>query len=239
LRIFPEYSNQEIFVVEFFDGLFLPAEFHLGSSFLSIKSRVISPFPIMLFKSIILSSSILAVYSHGLLTSPAAREGMNVEPGEKFTPRPPTPEQLNGCAGVPAGAPSETWVSGSLVNISWIITIPHMNPPGVRLAIQFEPEEDFISLAEGLDINLLTAEVQLPEGRTSENAVIQWLWDTEADNGFYMGCGDVRVIADTNVGAEELLPEVNQAGANLNAEGIMPPEAVFPPPGFKCQKIQV
>jgi hypothetical protein len=38
-----------------------------------------------------------------------------------------------------------------------------------------------------------TETIQLPAGKTSETAVLQWMWASRSDGGFYIGCSDIKI----------------------------------------------
>ncbi|KAJ3383969.1 hypothetical protein HDU92_003873 [Lobulomyces angularis] len=133
-------------------------------------------------------------FSHGILTSPKARPDMAIAPGIKYQPRPPTAANLQSCMDSPLQNYTEVWESGSNVTIKWDTTIPHPNPPGVKISVQFNLNSSFITLVEGLDITLNQYTLKLPEDKVSDHAVVQWIWDSEDDKGFYLGCGDVKIV---------------------------------------------
>ncbi|KAI8905806.1 hypothetical protein EDD86DRAFT_182677, partial [Gorgonomyces haynaldii] len=97
-----------------------------------------------------------------------------------------------GCLGATPIKPVDKFVAGQDVTVEWAITIPHKSDPGVRIAVQF-PGEQMQVLADKLDVNSLKATVKLPAGKTADSAVIQWLWATQEDGGFYMACSDVQI----------------------------------------------
>ncbi|KAJ3110523.1 hypothetical protein HDU96_006509, partial [Phlyctochytrium bullatum] len=133
---------------------------------------------------------------HAVLKSPKARDGMAVGIGIKYigniTQSMPDPG-FPACDIFPPGPTVATFKAGSSVKVDWEITIPHPNPPGVFINIQYQPNEPFIDLATGLDNTLQSFTVQLPAGRTSNNAVLRWLWGSDSDGGFYLGCSDIVV----------------------------------------------
>ena len=38
-----------------------------------------------------------------------------------------------------------------------------------------------------------TETIQLPAGKISETAVLQWMWASRSDGGFYIGCSDIKI----------------------------------------------
>jgi len=127
---------------------------------------------------------------------PTARTGMAVGVGNK-NPGVPTQSQLNGCLGTSPGPIAATYNAGSTISVTWETTIYHASAPGVSIAVSYDGNT-FTSLASGLDIGqngFHNTTVKLPAGQTSNNAIIQWIWQSTADGGFYLGCSDVSIVA--------------------------------------------
>jgi len=139
-------------------------------------------------------------YSHGVLYCPTPRAGMGVSPGTKHQPRPPTTQELNDCAGSTAGTPTATYNAGDDISITWDTTLVHTNAPGVRIAVSYSSSDSFNQniLADfGVDVGgkgYHNFTVTLPSGKTSNNAIIQWIWDSSSDNGYYLECADVKIV---------------------------------------------
>ncbi|KND02905.1 uncharacterized protein SPPG_01985 [Spizellomyces punctatus DAOM BR117] len=134
---------------------------------------------------------------HAILLFPTSRQtGTQMsftDVGIKIATFPPTAAQLNSCLDSTPVAPQEAFVAGSDVTVKWSITIPHQNPPGVRVAVQYDPQSDFIVLQDNIDVNALSATLSLPADKSSDTAVLQWLWASQEDGGFYMACSDVMI----------------------------------------------
>lgn len=145
-------------------------------------------------------ASILAILgqvnSHAILVNPPPRTTGQMsfsEIGIKIANFPPTAEQLNSCLD---SAPSPTALqvkSGSQIPVEWSITIPHSSDPGVRIAMQFG-DNVFEIMQDNIDINAKTAKITIPSDKSGK-AVVQWLWATQEDGGFYMACADVEIVA--------------------------------------------
>ena len=140
-----------------------------------------------------------AVHGHAILTNLQSRTGpeMSFEgDGNKIATFPPTPQQLSGCLSSTPLPPRDTFTAGSQVELKWNITIPHASDPGVRVALQY-PGESMLVLADNIDVNTLSTTVNLPPDKISESAVLQWMWASQEDGGFYMACSDIRIGAPT------------------------------------------
>lgn len=148
------------------------------------------------------------VQSHGFLSFPVARNG-NIagtlsNPGGK-TPNlallTPAQQNLCGTSKVPdvgVQAITENWTAGQVVQVEWDITLLHASAPGVRIAIQYAPLDTFNDnvLFNGLDVGLAGLNqitIKLPVGKNSTHAVLQWIWGSAADGGFYLGCSDITI----------------------------------------------
>ncbi|KAJ3089332.1 hypothetical protein HK102_006631 [Quaeritorhiza haematococci] len=155
----------------------------------------------LLTASAVLLSSATLASGHALMVDPPPRNvpDMRQEPGGKLTPFPPPANLLNSCntqAGpTTPGDAVATFTAGQTVTVRWKISIPHRSDPGVRIAVRYGETENFEVLADNIDVNTLSADVQLPAGKTSQNAVIQWIWASQEDGGFYLGCSDVAITA--------------------------------------------
>eukprot|EP01112_Ceratiomyxa_fruticulosa_P003683 TRINITY_DN13_c0_g1_i1.p1 TRINITY_DN13_c0_g1~~TRINITY_DN13_c0_g1_i1.p1 ORF type:complete len:209 (-),score=44.69 TRINITY_DN13_c0_g1_i1:119-745(-) len=146
---------------------------------------------------ILLATQILG---HAILVLPPPRYGTNQTPGAKITPYSDKDTQAETCgSGDPgAGRVTATYQAGTQIVVTWDTTITHTSAPGVRIAIKYSSTDKFADniLAQGLEIGangLHNATVTLPAGKTSDNAVLQWIWQSSSDGGSYIGCSDVKV----------------------------------------------
>jgi len=142
----------------------------------------------------------VGIYSHGILVCPPARAGQNSSPGLKLYPEPPTPTLLNACDVSVAGSSVATYTAGSVIPITWDTTLIHTSTPGVRIAVSYGPNDNFNAnvLVNGHDIGisgLNTMNVTLPAGKTSNSAIIQWVWASTDDGGYYLGCADIQIVS--------------------------------------------
>ncbi|KAJ3123130.1 hypothetical protein HK098_002173 [Nowakowskiella sp. JEL0407] len=183
----------------------------------------------------LLFSFIVSVLSHAVLEFPAPRKGEEVEPGFKINNFPPTADQLSQCVGLgkTPGAVSSTFESGATIDVKWKITIPHKSDPGVRIAVQF-PGEAFTVLVDNIDVNKVSVSVNLPAGK-SGTAVLQWMWATQEDGGFYMGCSDILVNAGAAKASPASSPQVIEPSPSPAAV-IESPKAVETPAATKTSK---
>ncbi|KAJ3123119.1 hypothetical protein HK098_002162 [Nowakowskiella sp. JEL0407] len=149
----------------------------------------------LLVASLLFQSLASLVSGHAVLVSPPPRDGDEKEPGLKIANFPVREDQLQQCVGVgkDVGPVKATFNEGGDVLVKWKITIPHKSDPGVRVAIQY-PGEQFSLLTENVDVNLNQVSVKLPAGKSGQ-AILQWLWASQADGGFYMACSDINVKA--------------------------------------------
>jgi len=125
---------------------------------------------------------------------------MRVTPGIKNYPEPPTANQTNGCLGTTPGSPVATYVAGTNITVTWLTTILHTSAPGVSIAVQYSATDGFNNniLASGVNIGNVgfnSLNVVLPS-KTCNPCVIQWIWASASDGGFYMGCSDIVIIAN-------------------------------------------
>lgn len=151
------------------------------------------------------------VDGHGKMLYPAPRAGSGARTatGTKIAIFPVPADLANSCGGTQNSDPGPlavqaTFQSSSSINVVWQTTITHVSAPGVRIAIRYTPSDNFSDseniLANGLDVGSSAgtgchnATVQL-DGRTSDAAVLQWIWASQADGGFYISCADVKVQA--------------------------------------------
>ncbi|KAI8833872.1 hypothetical protein BJ741DRAFT_611415 [Chytriomyces cf. hyalinus JEL632] len=149
----------------------------------------------------VLAAFIQTAWSHAILVSPTARDGMAVDVGIKYVgnitnyiPDPNFPP----CANFPQGPVVQTFAAGSSIPVTWSNTIPHDSPPGVTLGLQLDPANNgpFTTLAQGVDDTLQAYSAQLPAGATSNAAVLFWMWQSMSDGGFYVGCSDIAITAN-------------------------------------------
>ncbi|KAJ3402720.1 hypothetical protein HDU80_004807 [Chytriomyces hyalinus] len=149
----------------------------------------------------VLAAFIQTAWSHAILVSPKARDGMAVDVGIKYVgnitnyiPDPNFPP----CANFPQGPVVQTFAAGSSIPVTWSNTIPHDSPPGVTLGLQLDPANNgpFTTLAQGVDDTLQAYSAQLPAGATSNAAVLFWMWQSMSDGGFYVGCSDIAITAN-------------------------------------------
>ncbi|KAJ3400009.1 hypothetical protein HDV05_001404, partial [Chytridiales sp. JEL 0842] len=153
----------------------------------------------------IIASIITCINAHAVLINPPARQGMAVGTGIKYQgtllPGSPFLPDSIGCEEFSAPAPpTATYTLGTALSVEWDITIPHPSPPGVALHIQTNPQSAFIPLAEGIDVdlksyNLLIPDNILPAASAGQDVVLRWSWGSVQDGGYYVGCSDLRVVA--------------------------------------------
>ncbi|KNC96330.1 uncharacterized protein SPPG_08233 [Spizellomyces punctatus DAOM BR117] len=184
------------------------------------------------FYALVATAAACLVDGHAILVDPKPRAGQGLAPGPKFGNFPPTAEQLAGCANSTAGPISKTLTAGQNIDVKWAVTIPHVSAPGVRLAIQWAPGQAFQVLANGLDVSKNGSSVALPAGKTSNAAVLQWMWASQEDGGFYLECSDVAVKAlqDGPGAPGPGAPGPGAPGPGKTAVPPPPTRAPLPPP---------
>jgi len=117
--------------------------------------------------------------------------------------------------------PIQVYQRGAAIQVQWEHTIPHPadnRDTGVRIALHYGPGDSFECniLAGGLEGDpgfggtpnrkLLSAGppdvtpnqrvgtlVTLPNNKTCDYCVLQWVWAARSDNGFYMSCADIAI----------------------------------------------
>ncbi|KAI9341437.1 hypothetical protein BDR26DRAFT_860425 [Obelidium mucronatum] len=143
------------------------------------------------------------VTGHAILLDPIPRTGMAVGNGIKYvgniTNYIPDPK-FPACAEFQTSGPvTKKYVAGETVGIKWKNTIPHSNPPGVTISIQYAVGGEFVVLAEGIDDGPEEATIKLPAGKSSPSAVLRFMWQSKEDGGFYVGCADVSITESRKV----------------------------------------
>jgi len=99
-----------------------------------------------------------------------------------------------------------TYKAGTSLVVAWDTTLLHTSSPGVRIAIQYSSTDGFNNnvLVNGQDIGILgtnSINVTLPVGKTSSSAILQWVWASTQDGGYYLGCSDISIVASGNLTA--------------------------------------
>jgi len=147
---------------------------------------------------------VVVVAGHGILVQPTPRAGTDQGTGDKIQGSSATNDGSNTCAGPSggagevAGAIQATYQAGSQIKVTWDTTIPHASPPGVRIAIRYQPTDSFDDniLAQGLDVGAKgchSTTVTLLANKTCDDCVLQWMWESSADGGYYLGCSDIKI----------------------------------------------
>jgi hypothetical protein len=147
---------------------------------------------------LVILAYISGFHCHALLTSPVPRTdgGMVglVAPGIKQATFPPLATQLSGCLkSTKTFSSKNTYTAGNRVTLNWTITIAHPSDPGVRVAIQYGPGKPMTLLKDKIDVNAKQAFIDLDNAYSGE-ALLQWMWVSEADGGFYMACADLNIV---------------------------------------------
>jgi len=160
--------------------------------------RTITFLLVSLASSLPLLSSI--VDGHAILMNPVPRV---VYKAEEYPPKNYFPVDYESCAGgnqpdPGAQPPKITWTAGQTVLLEWSTTIPHTASPGVRVAMKYSAADKF---ANNILVKSLTAGpdgfngifVTLPNNKSGATAILQWIWESTQDGGFYISCVDVNV----------------------------------------------
>jgi len=140
----------------------------------------------------------ILIFGHGIMLCPPPRTGMATTQGTKY-PGAPTSTNLNSCMGYDtAGSSQATFVAGQVTSIAWDTTIYHAPTPGVRIALACTGDNfsDNI-LAQSLDVGQVGDHyynITIPLSKSGA-CVVQWIWNSNADGGFYIGCADITIIA--------------------------------------------
>jgi hypothetical protein len=168
------------------------------------------------------------VRGHAIMTGPTPREGAEMSTkdiGVKINSQFPLPAGFrtgaDACPSANAKGQVTDFPDGQ-IKVDWKLTIPHKSDPGVRVAIQFDGENAFTVLQDNIDVNALTANVDAPAGKSGD-AIVQWIWATQEDGGFYVACADVRVGGGGAAPAGGAA--VPAAGAAVPAAGAAAPAA--------------
>ena len=159
-----------------------------------------------------------ATIAHAVMKTPAPRQASGMlGTGTKLQPF--ADAQLyadNGCGGAGNGdpglkqPPTIAYQSGAQVTVTWELTIPHPADnldSGIRIAVHYGAGDSFSQniLTGGVvgsgnpgtvSAGLLTTTVNLPNGKTSDWATIQWVWSANGDGGSYVGCSDVAITTN-------------------------------------------
>jgi len=177
-------------------------------------------------------SFLIAINAHGILVCPPARAGQNNSPGLKLYPEPPTSVELGGCDVSTPAAPVATYVAGSTFLLTWDTTLLHPFLPGVRIAVSYSGADSFNDnvLVNGHDIGvsgLNTINVTLPPNKVSTSAIIQWVWASVTDGGYYLGCADIVIVASGNYAAPSCAATVGNVVFAAPGPGITSSNATF------------
>lgn len=148
-----------------------------------------------------------SVNAHSVLLFPYPRDGSKTsEYGDKIRGAGKdgvsTPAERTNCGDLAAnpGKIKASFKPGSKVTVLWKTTIPHESAPGVRIALATAPGAPFTLLTpvsaagNGPDIALEKYEVTLPNTPCA-NCVLQYIWDSYADGGYYKECADISISA--------------------------------------------
>lgn len=176
---------------------------------------------------------------HGYMSAPVQR-GTNPNRDTKIAIKPGQTDaqkfDLTTCSQSDVG-PSQiptatnTYTPGQQLTVTWVTTIAHPNPPGVRVAIKYtdDPADTFAQhvLATGLQSGAVgvggTTTVTLPtkQGR----AELMWSWSSTSDQGYYISCADIQIGAAAvgGGGNGNIVPGGNnnqQGGTNTNTNKV-------------------
>lgn len=151
------------------------------------------------------------VNAHGLLTTPTDRTEQSAN-GNKLTP---FADYLtvseDSCGGEDNGdgGPGDVVASfsvGDTIDVVYDITITHPLEPGVRIAVR-DPSIDgslftdhiLYDFSDNTDTDVDSGEhtlsLTLPTDLSCISCELQWLWASESDGGFYIGCADIEIAA--------------------------------------------
>jgi len=139
------------------------------------------------------------IVAHGVLVQPSPRAGTNQGVGVKI-PGSSANGGSNTCGvgGDTPGPISATYQAGTQIKVTWDTTIYHLSPPGVRIAIKYNSSDMFNNsvVVTGDDVGVQgchTVTVSLAAGKTCDDCVLQWMWESTADGGYYIGCSDIKI----------------------------------------------
>ncbi|KAJ1559454.1 hypothetical protein HK096_000515 [Nowakowskiella sp. JEL0078] len=133
----------------------------------------------------------------------------------------PTADQLNECIGYGKSTEKSkaAFSEGSSVEILWNSTVTRkLRDHGVRIAVSFE-KKNFIVLANGININDQRATIKLPVSNSGP-AILQWMWTSKQDGGFYMICSDVEVNPKSNPKATKTRSIVLKETSSIKSSGL-------------------
>ena len=148
--------------------------------------------------------------AHGYMTVPVPRGGEITGTGTKIIGT-GTAVDLTTCVqgGISATPtaniiPANTFTPGQQITVTWKTTIPHLNPPGVRIALRYPNVQGDTFASHILQTGLQAGEqggtttITLPaqQGR----AFLMWSWVSTADGGYYVTCADIVVGQDDDPG---------------------------------------
>jgi hypothetical protein len=164
------------------------------------------------------------ITAHAILEFPTSRKTGKMSfqgTGVKISNFPPTTEQLNSCLDSTATAPVSTFSINDSITVTWKITIPHQSDPGVRIA--FQSGTKMVVVKDNVNVNDLKSTVQIPKDLKPGNNVLQWIWASKEDGGFYMACSDITIQASTVNTTKSVLPNSTAtSGAIIGSLPITP-----------------
>lgn len=145
--------------------------------------------------------------------------GSNQDPGAAGWPAP----NIDGAGqpATPGQMPTPTFVAfeGASLVVEWALTIPHqadIQDYGVRIALHYSESDSFEcnvladQVAAGpnrpdaeltdpmINPMMMRAVVDLPPEKTSDFAVLQFMWAAKTANDFYISCADLAITSATD-----------------------------------------
>jgi hypothetical protein len=201
----------------------------LSFFFTQKHKSTIDSFSSLMYYSSIVSSLALAssIHCHAILTTPKSRtSGTQMSfsgIGVKIATFPPPPQQLNSCLDSTRQPSSLTVSPGSQTTVEWAITLPHSSDPGVRVALLDPKGGPAMVLVDNVNVNDLKTTVTFPAALTPGPAVMQWIWASKDDGGFYMACSDITVAAAGAKGPASLAVDAASDLVSSAAPGTLAP----------------
>jgi hypothetical protein len=124
---------------------------------------------------------------------------------------------LNTQQAVPA---AQTFSPGESITVAWKTTIPHANPPGVRIAVRYVDVAGDTFAAHVLAAGLQSGQtggnrvVTLPA--TRGRAELMWSWESISDGGYYVSCADIQIGTSGNQNAGSGNQDAGIAGTGVD-----------------------
>jgi len=153
-----------------------------------------------------------------LLPPPRDGSGSTTPLGSRLSPYPPNDDMTDSCGGSLNDDPNwglirAVYQAGSEIMVAWEVTtenaFPLLDYPGIRISIRYNPNDNFSDPENIIAANISAGNMGCNnvnitlDSRTSDRAVLQWMWINPAEQGVYIGCSDIAIQSESVNGSYE------------------------------------